>query len=40
MPIGAYDRNWADIHTNSEEAIEAHQQVKGGKLLPLHWAYL
>jgi L-ascorbate metabolism protein UlaG (beta-lactamase superfamily) len=27
MPIGAYDVNWADIHTNSEEAVEAHQQV-------------
>ena len=37
MPIGAYDVNWADIHTNSEEAVEAHQQVRGNKLLPVHW---
>lgn len=37
MPIGAYDVNWADIHTNSEEAVQAHQQVQGNKLLPVHW---
>ncbi|GAB3539692.1 hypothetical protein GCM10027443_36620 [Pontibacter brevis] len=38
IPIGAYDVNWADIHTNSEEAVQAHQQVKGNRLLPVHWA--
>jgi L-ascorbate metabolism protein UlaG (beta-lactamase superfamily) len=37
IPIGAYDVNWADIHTNSEEAVAAHQQVQGKKLLPVHW---
>lgn len=37
MPIGAYDVNWADIHKNSEEAVQAHQQVQGKKLLPVHW---
>lgn len=38
MPIGAYDINWADIHTNSEEAVQAHHQVQGKWLLPVHWA--
>ncbi|RDV16269.1 hydrolase [Pontibacter diazotrophicus] len=38
MPIGAYDVNWADIHTNSEEAVQAHHQVQGKRLLPVHWA--
>jgi len=37
MPIGAYDVNWADIHTNAEEALEAYQQVRGHQLLPVHW---
>lgn len=37
MPIGAYDDAWHDIHTNPEEAVEAHQLLKGERMLPIHW---
>ena len=38
MPIGAYDRRWADIHMDPTEAVQAHRDVEGGVLLPIHWA--
>jgi L-ascorbate metabolism protein UlaG (beta-lactamase superfamily) len=37
IEIGAYDRNWPDIHMNPELAVEAHQDLKGKVLLPIHW---
>jgi L-ascorbate metabolism protein UlaG (beta-lactamase superfamily) len=37
MPIGAYDRAWANIHLNPAEAARAHQQLQGGLLFPTHW---
>ena len=37
MPIGAYDTAWANIHLNPAEAVQAHQEVQGGLLLPIHW---
>ena len=37
MPIGAYDLAWANIHLNPQEAVQAHQEVQGGVLLPTHW---
>lgn len=37
MPIGAYDTAWANIHLNPQEAVQAHQEVQGGILLPTHW---
>lgn len=38
MPIGAYDPRWADIHLNPEEAVRTHLDVRGGVLMPIHWA--
>jgi L-ascorbate metabolism protein UlaG (beta-lactamase superfamily) len=38
LPIGAYDEAWIEIHTTPEQAAEAHQLVKGGVMLPIHWA--
>lgn len=38
MEIGAYHRHWADVHLGPEQAIEAVQRVRGGVLIPLHWA--
>lgn len=38
MPIGAYDKAWAEIHLFPEEAIAAHGMVGGELLLPIHWA--
>lgn len=37
MPIGAYHEAWHDIHMNPKEAIDAFNQVKRGKFLPIHW---
>ena len=37
MPIGAYSRSWPDIHMNTEEAVQAHVDVNGRLLVPIHW---
>ncbi|MFZ0904057.1 MAG: MBL fold metallo-hydrolase, partial [Mycobacterium sp.] len=37
MPIGAYSKSWPDIHMNPEEAVQAHVDVNGGLLVPIHW---
>ncbi|MCF6476814.1 Zn-dependent hydrolase [Nonomuraea sp. MG754425] len=38
MPIGAYSPAWPDIHMNPEEAVNAHLDLGGAVLLPVHWA--
>ncbi len=38
LPIGAYGDAWPDIHMNPEEAAQAHGDLGGGILLPIHWA--
>ncbi len=38
MPIGAYDKAWLDIHTTPEQAVQAHQLLKGETVIPIHWA--
>ncbi|MFC4591573.1 MBL fold metallo-hydrolase [Sphaerisporangium corydalis] len=38
MPIGAYSPAWPDIHMNPEEAIQAHIDLGGELMLPVHWA--
>lgn len=38
MPIGAYGNQWPDIHTNPEEAVQAHLDIDGGLFVPIHWA--
>ncbi|KAA8963413.1 MBL fold metallo-hydrolase [Mycobacterium sp.] len=37
MPVGAYNRAWPDIHMNPEEAVQAHRDVGGRLLVPIHW---
>jgi L-ascorbate metabolism protein UlaG (beta-lactamase superfamily) len=37
MPVGAYNRSWPDIHMNPEEAVQAHLDVNGRLLVPIHW---
>ncbi|HEY1840250.1 MAG TPA: MBL fold metallo-hydrolase [Mycobacterium sp.] len=37
MPVGAYNKMWPDIHMNPEEAVQAHVDVQGGLLVPIHW---
>ncbi len=37
VQIGAYDRNWPDIHMTPEEAVTAHLDLGSGLLIPVHW---
>jgi L-ascorbate metabolism protein UlaG (beta-lactamase superfamily) len=37
VKIGAYDVAWPDIHLNPEQAVDAHRDLKGKVLLPIHW---
>jgi L-ascorbate metabolism protein UlaG (beta-lactamase superfamily) len=37
MDAGAYDSTWTDVHLGPEQAVIAHQLVRGGVLLPVHW---
>ena len=36
--VGAYAEKWPDIHLNPEQAVQAHLEVQGKLLLPVHWA--
>jgi L-ascorbate metabolism protein UlaG (beta-lactamase superfamily) len=38
LPIGAYSHLWPDIHLNPEDAVRAHVALRGGLLVPIHWA--
>jgi len=37
LPIGAYSKMWKDIHMNPEEAVQAHLDLNGKLLFPIHW---
>ncbi|MDR6549371.1 MBL fold metallo-hydrolase [Paenibacillus qinlingensis] len=37
MECGQYDERWADIHLMPEETVQAHLDVKGKVMLPIHW---
>ncbi|MGN8770472.1 MBL fold metallo-hydrolase [Paenibacillus barengoltzii] len=38
MECGQYDPRWIDIHMLPEQSVQAHRDVQGGLLLPIHWA--
>ena len=38
LKIGSYDEKWKQIHMLPEKAVQQHLDVKGGTLVPLHWA--
>jgi L-ascorbate metabolism protein UlaG (beta-lactamase superfamily) len=38
IQIGAYSQYWPDIHMTPEEAIRTHLDLRGGVLIPVHWA--
>ena len=38
IKIGASDPTWAEIHMLPEEAIQTHRDVRGGVMIPVHWA--
>ncbi|MEQ9365240.1 MAG: MBL fold metallo-hydrolase [Leptospirales bacterium] len=37
MEVGAYNQNWPDVHMGPEQAVKAHEMVRGKVLLPVHW---
>ncbi|HEY8090702.1 MAG TPA: MBL fold metallo-hydrolase [Polyangiaceae bacterium] len=38
IEIGQYGEGWPDWHLGPEQAVVAHQRVKGRVMLPVHWA--
>jgi L-ascorbate metabolism protein UlaG (beta-lactamase superfamily) len=36
METGAYDKHWPDVHMQPEQTLQAHIDVKGHYLLPIH----
>ncbi|HOB11612.1 MAG TPA: MBL fold metallo-hydrolase [Syntrophomonadaceae bacterium] len=38
MECGQYDKLWSAIHMTPEQTVEAHIDVRGKVLLPIHWA--
>jgi len=37
LECGAYDKAWAQIHMMPEETAQAHRDLRGKLLLPIHW---
>ena len=37
IEAGAYNQGWADVHLGPEQAVLAHQLVRGKVMLPVHW---
>lgn len=37
MECGQYDKRWSEIHMAPEETVQAHVDVKGKLLVPIHW---
>jgi L-ascorbate metabolism protein UlaG (beta-lactamase superfamily) len=38
IEAGQYGRGWPDWHLGPEQAVRAHQWVRGKAMLPVHWA--
>ena len=37
LEVGAYDKNWESIHMGPENAVQAHSELRGNILFPIHW---
>lgn len=37
MECGAYNEGWSEIHMFPEQTAQAHRDVKGKLLMPIHW---
>jgi len=38
MECGQYDKRWSAIHMMPEETAQAHRDLKGEIMIPIHWA--
>ncbi len=36
IETGAYDKDWANIHMTPEQSLQAHKDLKGSNMLPIH----
>ena len=36
LETGAYDRQWAEVHMQPEQTLQAHLDLRGRWLLPVH----
>lgn len=36
IETGAYDKDWPDIHMQPEQSLQAHKDLRGKQLLPIH----
>ena len=36
VETGAYDKNWPDVHMQPEESLQAHLDLRGQHMLPIH----
>jgi L-ascorbate metabolism protein UlaG (beta-lactamase superfamily) len=37
IKIGASDPTWSEVHMSPEEAVQAHRDLRGVVMLPVHW---
>ncbi len=37
IEVGAYHKAWPDWHIGPEQAVLAHQHLRGGVMMPIHW---
>ncbi len=37
MQVGAYSEHWPEVHLTPEEAVQAHRDLGGKLLVPIHW---
>lgn len=37
VEVGAYNAAWPDWHSGPEQAVQAHQMLRGKRFLPIHW---
>ena len=38
LECGAYDKSWPKLHMFPEQTVQAHLDLKGNVLHPIHWA--
>ena len=38
MSLASYGPTWPDVHMTPEELVRAHVDLRGGALVPVHWA--
>lgn len=37
LEVGAWNKHWEDVHLGPHGALDAHNMLKGDRLIPVHW---